>query len=475
MLAGRVRRPGAGPPACRGQLQLEVSFLGNLPPDTKDAHTLRFLTGMAGGTRWKVWALLGALLALVVLDEVLDARSGSQPAAPVGGGAGGDLPSRPPAVALVVQPPPAAGADRRAEPDKLVLDRLDGPPGEPTAWANLTYQHCDAHPLQACAQLPDYFEAHTVSRSHLFALERDARIIKMSNTWSRLEYPKNQEFWVTTWRGSPESDDGHVRGVGTRTANSFTLNGWIVSGSENVTDGDLCDGHVTTPSRCVAAIAGVERHSPYYHSGSGYYYPSGFRVTRLGYKVEPRIAGGTIVLTCEFGMGTSTGGLPGQKGSCTGIYNWTTPTEDILYVDDRNRRQEPIDPRTKTRAKYWEFPNMRDHVLDKCFRVLNAQDIEDMRSHYEDMRSVEREHKKHMKEAYMRKKGYMRKRKAPRLAEGADPVREPAAQMPGPAPGAAEAAASTEKGWWEKYKVGDLWTMDCPKSEDLVPGQGQGH
>ena len=417
MLAGRVRRPGAGPPACRGQLQLEVSFLGNLPPDTKDAHTLRFLTGMAGGTRWKVWALLGALLALVVLDEVLDARSGSQPAAPVGGGAGGDLPSRPPAVALVVQPPPAAGADRRAEPDKLVLDRLDGPPGEPTAWANLTYQHCDAHPLQACAQLPDYFEAHTMSRSHLFALERDARIIKMSNTWSRLEYPKNQEFWVTTWRGSPESDDGHVRGVGTRTANSFTLNGWIVSGSENVTDGDLCDGHVTTPSRCVAAIAGVETQSPICSAdgGCGRY--------SSGVNTDTRIAGGTIVLTCEFGMGTSTG-LPGQKGSCTGIYNWTTPTQDIIW-EDYDEEEEPIDPRTTAvfsrlsadekeafrekarkrrawemrgkRAKLygergwesWKFPTMRDLVLNKCFRVLTSQDIEDIRKIYEEFRKPE--------------------------------------------------------------------------------------
>ena len=413
---------------------------------------------MAGGTRWKVWAFLGTLLALAGL--VTSRQRGSQPAAPVGGGAGGGRhlllvdgsTSRPP----VAQPPPAAtGADRKAEPDKLVLEV----PGELTAFANLTYELCDAHPLQACAELPDYFEAQTMSRSHLFAPERNA---------------DNQAFWITTWPDGPESDNGQLRGVGTRTANSFTLNGWIVSASENVTDGDPCDGHVTTPSRCVGAIAGVERHSPYYHSGD-YRYPTGYKLNRGVKTDEPRIAGGTIVLTCEFGMGTSTGGLPGQKGSCTGIYNWTTPTEDILYVDDRNRRQEPIDPRTKTRAKYWEFPNMRDHVLDKCFRVLNAQDIEDMRSHYEDMRSVEREHKKHMKEAYMRKKGYMRKRKAPRLAEGADPVREPAAQMPGPAPGAAEAAASTEKGWWEKYKVGDLWTMDCPKSEDLVPGQGQGH
>ena len=433
-----------------------------------------------------MWTFLGALLALVGL--VTSRRRGSQPAAPVRGGAaaGGDLPStsRPPPGA---QPPPAAaGADRKVEPDKLVFDLV--PPGEPTAWANLTYEHCDAHPLQACAKLPDYFEAHTASRSHLFAPERNARIFLIdprdgaalppntmstaTNTYKFEDPNHNQAFWVTTWPdGSPESDDGQLRGVGTRTANSFTLNGWIVSGSENVTDGDPCDGHVTTPSRCVGAIAGVERHSPYYHSGD-YRYPTGYKLNRGVKTDEPRIAGGTIVLTCEFGMGTSTGGLPGQKGSCTGIYNWTTPTEDIIWVDDG---EEPIDPLTKARAKDWEFPNMRDLVLDKCFRVLNAQDIEDMRSHYEDMRSVEREHKKHMKEAYMRKKGYMRKRKAPRLAEGADPVREPAAQMPGPAPGAAEAAASTEKGWWEKYKVGDLWTMDCPKSEDLVPGQGQGH
>ena len=359
---------------------------------------------MVGGTRWKVWAFLGALLlALVGLDVVDDVvtsrRRGSQPAAPVGGGAaaGGDLPStsRPPPGA---QPPPAAaGADGKAEPDKLVLDWVQ--PGEPTAWANLTYEHCDAHPLQACAQLPDYFEAQTASRSHLFAPERNARIIKVHNALSTLEDPNNhQAFWVTTWPGSPESDDGHLRGVGTRTANSFTLNGWIVRGSENVTDGDPCDGHVTTPSRCVGAIAGVERHSPYYYSGSSYY---GYD---FGAKVVPRIAGGTIVLTCEFGMGTSTGGLPGQQGSCTGIYNWTTPTVDIFYVDDEN----PIDPRTKTRAKDWEFPNMRDLVLDKCFRVLNAQDIEDMRSHYGK--------------------------------------------------------------FWETVKAGDLLTMDCPESEDLVPG-----
>ena len=402
MLAGRVRRPGAGPPACRGQLQLEVSFLGNLPPDTKDAHTLRFLTGMAGGTRWKVWALLGALLALVVLDEVLDARSGSQPAAPVGGGAGGDLPStsRPPPVA---QPPPAAaGADLKPEPDKLVLDF---PPGEPTAWANLTYEHCDAHLLQACAQLPDYFEAHTMSWSYLFAPQRNA---------------DNQAFWVTTWPdGSPESDDGHVRGVGTRTANSFTLNGWFVSGSKNVTDGDPCDGHVTTPSRCVGAIAGVERHSPYYHSGD-YRYPTGYKLNRGVKTDEPRIAGGTIVLTCEFGMGTSTGGLPGQKGSCTGIYNWTTPTEDIIWVDDG---EEPIDPLTKARAKDWEFPNMRDLVLDKCFRVLDAQDIEDIRSQ----------------------------------------------KVPGGKPRSEMFLLRNGK---PSVKAGDLLTMDCPESEDLVPGQG---
>ena len=381
-----------------------------------------------------MWTFLGALLALVGL--VTSRRRGSQPAAPVRGGAaaGGDLPStsRPPPGA---QPPPAAaGDDRKVEPDKLVFDLV--PPGEPTAWANLTYEHCDAHPLQACAKLPDYFEAHTASRSHLFAPERNARIFLIdprdgaalppntmstaTNTYKFEDPNHNQAFWVTTWPdGSPESDDGQLRGVGTRTANSFTLNGWIVSGSENVTDGDPCDGHVTTPSRCVAAIAGVERHSPYYHSGD-YRYPTGYKLNRGVKTDEPRIAGGTIVLTCEFGMGTSTGGLPGQKGSCTGIYNWTTPTEDIIWVDDG---EEPIDPLTKARAKDWEFPNMRDLVLDKCFRVLDAQDIEDIRSQ----------------------------------------------KVPGGKPRSEMFLLRNGK---PSVKAGDLLTMDCPESEDLVPGQG---
>ena len=119
-------------------------------------------------------------------------------------------------------------------------------------------------------------------------------------------------------------------------------------------------------------------------------------------------------------MGTSTGGLPGQKGSCTGIYNWTTPTEDIIWVDDG---EEPIDPLTKARAKDWEFPNMRDLVLDKCFRVLDAQDIEDIRSQ----------------------------------------------KVPGGKPRSEMFLLRNGK---PSVKAGDLLTMDCPESEDLVPGQG---
>ena len=147
-------------------------------------------------------------------------------------------------------------------------------------------------------------------------------------------------------------------------------------------------------------------------------------------------------MTCEFGMGTSTG-LPGQKGSCTGIYSWTTPTRDIIWDDDEEEEEEPIDPRTIELVKLygklrkrkrggwegekrvfsyskesWRFPTMRDLVLDKCFRVLTAQDVEDIRNLYF--------HYKHNRRA---------------IPDGA----------PGP-----------------RVKAGDLLEMaGCPESEDL--------
>ena len=67
---------------------------------------------------------------------------------------------------------------------------------------------------------------------------------------------------------------------------------------------------------------------------------------------------------------------------------------------------------------------MRDLVLDKCFRVLKAQDIEDIRR--EGCRTEE-----------------CRRQGTPRVNVGDN---------------------------W----AGPLYEMDCPKSEELVPGQGRG-
>ena len=116
---------------------------------------------------------------------------------------------------------------------------------------------------------------------------------------------------------------------------------------------------------------------------------------------------------------------------------------------------------------------MRDLVLDKCFRVLTAQDVEDIRKLYIPKKPLWGRGGSH---------GHPRVR-----AE--DPA-EP--DMPGmPEPGGREAYVVPDEAPsyvvkrvprkipfgapGPRVNVGDLLEMDCPpESEELVPGQGGG-